>query len=88
VRRLALPVVVVGEHPEVRARLRAKARPWPENDVWIAARCRQHDSTLGTRDGDFLHERPSRRLVHVAFMAGHLGSSSRRSRDGAQGADR
>ncbi|MCC6337972.1 MAG: PIN domain-containing protein [Myxococcales bacterium] len=39
----------------VRERLRARGRPLPENDVWIAALCRQHGVDLVTRDGDFAH---------------------------------
>lgn len=37
----------------VRHGLRAKGRPLPENDVWIAALARQHDFTLVSRDGHF-----------------------------------
>lgn len=39
----------------VREALRAKGRPLPENDVWIAAICLQHELELVTRDGDFAH---------------------------------
>lgn len=39
----------------VREALRAKGRPLPENDVWIAAICLQHELELVTRDGDFGH---------------------------------
>jgi tRNA(fMet)-specific endonuclease VapC len=42
-------------YAQVREALRAKGRPLPENDVWIAALCLQHDRTLVTRDGDFEH---------------------------------
>jgi tRNA(fMet)-specific endonuclease VapC len=34
----------------VRARLKKKGRPIPENDVWIAALSLQHNLTLITRD--------------------------------------
>lgn len=37
----------------VRFELRAKGRPIPENDVWIAALARQHDLTLVSRDAHF-----------------------------------
>ena len=39
----------------VRERLRAKGRPLPKNDVWIAAICLQRELELVTRDGDFRH---------------------------------
>ena len=39
----------------VREALRAKGRPLPENDVWIAAICLQHELGLVTRDRDFEH---------------------------------
>ena len=42
-------------YARVREALRAKGRPLPENDVWIAALCLQHDRTLITRDSDFGH---------------------------------
>ena len=42
-------------YARVREALRAKGRPLPENDVWIAALCLQHDRTLITRDSDFDH---------------------------------
>ena len=37
----------------VKAALRAKGRPVPENDIWIAAIARQHALTLITRDVHF-----------------------------------
>lgn len=53
-------LLVVDDHTtlhyvHVREALRAKGRPLPENDVWIAALCRQHERTLVSRDGDFQH---------------------------------
>lgn len=33
--------------------LRAKGRPLPENDIWIAAVARHHDLVLATRDRHF-----------------------------------
>lgn len=42
-------------YAQVREALRAKGRPLPENDVWIAALCRQHERALVTRDSDFQH---------------------------------
>ena len=37
----------------VKAELRRKGRPIPENDLWIAASARQHDLVLVTRDPHF-----------------------------------
>lgn len=33
--------------------LRAKGRPIPENDIWIAAMAQQHELTLASRDSHF-----------------------------------
>lgn len=38
---------------EIKMTLQAKGRPIPENDIWIAAACRQHDLVLATRDDHF-----------------------------------
>jgi tRNA(fMet)-specific endonuclease VapC len=38
---------------EIKSELRAKGRPIPENDIWIAAIAKQHQLTLVTRDGHF-----------------------------------
>lgn len=53
-------LLVVDDHTTLhyahaREALRAKGRPLPENDVWVAALCRQHERTLVSRDGDFQH---------------------------------
>ena len=37
----------------VRDELRARGRPIPENDVWIAALARQHDEPVVSRDRHF-----------------------------------
>jgi tRNA(fMet)-specific endonuclease VapC len=37
----------------IKAELRRKGRPIPENDLWIAASARQHDLVLVTRDPHF-----------------------------------
>ncbi|MDP3238541.1 MAG: type II toxin-antitoxin system VapC family toxin [Myxococcales bacterium] len=42
-------------YAQTRERLRARGRPLPENDVWIAALCLEHDLALVTRDSDFEH---------------------------------
>lgn len=41
------------EYGEIKSRLRAKGRPIPENDIWIAAIAKQHGLTLVTRDAHF-----------------------------------
>ncbi len=38
---------------ELKALLRARGTPLPENDIWIAALAREHDLTLATRDRHF-----------------------------------
>ena len=38
---------------EVKDLLRAKGRPLPENDIWVAAVALQHGLTLVTRDAHF-----------------------------------
>jgi tRNA(fMet)-specific endonuclease VapC len=38
---------------QVKDGLRAKGRPIPENDIWIAALALQHRLTLATRDSHF-----------------------------------
>ena len=40
-------------YAEVRAGLKRRGRPIPENDVWIAAVCVQHGLPLATRDSHF-----------------------------------
>jgi tRNA(fMet)-specific endonuclease VapC len=37
----------------IHQELRAKGKPIPENDIWIAAAAKQYDLTLVTRDGHF-----------------------------------
>jgi len=38
---------------EIKASLRRKGRPIPDNDIWVAASARQHLLTLATRDAHF-----------------------------------
>jgi len=38
---------------EIRARLRSRGRPIPDNDIWIAAVALQYGLTLATRDAHF-----------------------------------
>jgi tRNA(fMet)-specific endonuclease VapC len=38
---------------QIKKQLRAKGRPIPENDIWIAAMALQYDYILATRDNHF-----------------------------------
>lgn len=40
---------------QIKSVLRAKGRPIPENDIWIAAIALQYELTLVSRDTDFLY---------------------------------
>ncbi len=40
-------------YAQIKAALRAKGRPIPENDIWIAAIAQQHSLTLVSRDTHF-----------------------------------
>jgi tRNA(fMet)-specific endonuclease VapC len=42
-----------GIYAEVRHELKRSGHPIPENDIWIAALARQHNSPLVTRDQHF-----------------------------------
>jgi tRNA(fMet)-specific endonuclease VapC len=44
---------VAREYGWIKNELRAKGRPLPENDIWIAAIARQHGCVLATRDVHF-----------------------------------
>ena len=39
----------------IKADLRRRGRPIPENDIWIAASSQQHNLVLATRDAHFQH---------------------------------
>ena len=41
------------QYGEIKNLLRAKGRPIPENDIWIAAIAKQHELTLISRDDHF-----------------------------------
>ena len=41
------------QYGEIKNFLRAKGRPIPENDIWIAAIAKQHELTLISRDDHF-----------------------------------
>jgi tRNA(fMet)-specific endonuclease VapC len=59
--------VVDGEtadhYANIREELRVAATPIPENDLWIAALCRQHHLTLASRDRHFDFVRELRRVM-------------------------
>ncbi len=40
-------------YADIREELRTAATPIPENDIWIAALCRQHRMPLASRDAHF-----------------------------------
>ena len=61
-------LVVVDEdtadhYATLREELRAAATPIPENDIWIAALCRQHHLPLASRDAHFDHVRGLKRVT-------------------------
>lgn len=41
------------EYGTIKQSLRAKGRPIPDNDIWVAASARQHGLTLVTKDRHF-----------------------------------
>jgi len=43
------------EYGKIKSELRAKGRPIPDNDIWIAALVRQHKLAIATRDNHFRH---------------------------------
>ena len=46
-----VPAIALGEHGELKATLRAKGTPLPENDVWIAAAARPRQTPATARAG-------------------------------------
>ena len=42
------------QYGDIKNLLRAKGRPIPENDIWIAAIAKQHELTLVSRDDHFI----------------------------------
>ena len=54
--------VTADHYAAIREELRLAATPIPENDIWIAALCRQHVMTLASRDGHFDRIRGLKRL--------------------------
>jgi tRNA(fMet)-specific endonuclease VapC len=60
-------VVVDGDtadhYATIREELRAAATPIPENDIWIAALCRQHHRAIASRDAHFDKVRGLKRVT-------------------------
>jgi tRNA(fMet)-specific endonuclease VapC len=50
---LGIDVETAQLYGSIKAALRKKGRPIPENDLWVAACARQHDLVLVTRDRHF-----------------------------------
>lgn len=50
---LACDAGTAAAYGELKATLRARGTPIPENDLWIAALARQHQLTLVSRDAHF-----------------------------------
>lgn len=50
---LSCDAATAASYGELKAALRAKGTPIPENDLWIAALARQHQLTLVSRDAHF-----------------------------------
>lgn len=50
---LACDLETARRYGRIKDRLRAKGRPLPENDIWIAATALQYDLTLVARDAHF-----------------------------------
>ena len=40
---------------KIKSQLKLQGKPIPENDIWIAALCKQFNLTLATRDNHFKH---------------------------------
>jgi tRNA(fMet)-specific endonuclease VapC len=48
-----ITTVTAEVYARLRLRLREKGQPIPENDLWIAAICVEHQLPLATLDGHF-----------------------------------
>ena len=44
-----------GYYGQIKSQLKRLGKPIPENDIWIAAQCRQYGLVLVTRDHHFQH---------------------------------
>lgn len=50
-------------YARIREELRTAATPIPENDIWIAALCRQHHLAVASRDGHLDRVRGLKRVA-------------------------
>jgi len=50
---LSCDISTARHYGQIKALLRRKGKPIPENDIWIAASAMQHSLTLATRDRHF-----------------------------------
>ena len=60
---VAVDADTADHYADIREELRAAATPIPENDIWIAALCRQHHLALASRDRHFDKVRGLRRVA-------------------------
>ena len=60
---VAVDAETAEHYADIREALRAAATPLPENDVWIAALCRQHHLAVASRDGHFDKVRGLKRVA-------------------------
>ncbi len=65
---LACDLLTAQHYGQIKNDLRAKGRPIPENDIWIAAVARQYRLTLVSRDEHF--NETSTRLTGFRFRCG------------------
>jgi tRNA(fMet)-specific endonuclease VapC len=50
---LGITAKTAGLYSDIRMQLKRDGKPIPENDLWIAAVCMEHDLPLATADGHF-----------------------------------
>ena len=60
---VAVDANTANHYADIREELRPAAKPIPENDIWIAALCRQHDLAVVSRDGHFDKVRHLKRVT-------------------------
>ena len=60
---VAIDANTADHYADIREELRTAAKPIPENDIWIAALCRQHHLAVVSRDGHFDKVRNLKRVT-------------------------
>jgi tRNA(fMet)-specific endonuclease VapC len=50
---LEITAATAGVYARLRLQLKTKGKPIPENDLWIATLCVEHDVKLAAVDGHF-----------------------------------